>query len=98
LNQAERSRWHWDVNRHWRQWHDAIGKARVRDDYESDTMTEAMTIQRARETVGEDAADMTDAQLAKIIAALDAIADMVLDVRIEKSCKTDGNSRQQEAA
>jgi hypothetical protein len=61
-------------------------------------MTEAMTIQRAREIIGDDAADMTDAQLAEAIAALDEIADMVLDCYIEKCRKTATIPHEKEAA
>lgn len=46
-------------------------------------MTELETIREARAVMGNDVADMTDAQLAQLVAALDSIADMVLDVCIE---------------
>jgi hypothetical protein len=61
-------------------------------------MTEAMTIQRAREIIGDDAADMTDAQLTEAIAALDAIADMLLDCHIEAHRKTASIPHEKEAA
>jgi len=51
-------------------------------------MIDPREIQEAREILGEDAEGMTDAQLAEIIAGLDAIADMVIDCYIERHRKT----------
>jgi hypothetical protein len=51
-------------------------------------MLDLQEIQRAREVIGEDAAEMTDAQLADAIAALDAVADMVIDCFLKKRPQT----------
>jgi len=51
-------------------------------------MLDLQEIQRAREVIGEDAAEMTDAQLADAIAALDAVADMVIDCFLKKRRET----------
>lgn len=44
-----------------------------------------LTIQQARELLGDDAVGMTDVQLADTIVALDAIADMVLDCYVARN-------------
>ena len=44
-----------------------------------------LTIQQARELLGDDAIGMTDVQLADTVAVLDVIADMVLDCYVERS-------------
>jgi hypothetical protein len=51
-------------------------------------MLDLQEIQRAREVIGEDAAEMTDAQLADAITALDAVADMVIDCFLKKRRQT----------
>jgi len=61
-------------------------------------MIDPMEIQEAREILGEDAEGMTDAQLAEIIAGLDAIADMVIDCYIEQCRKTAKSPHEKKAA
>jgi hypothetical protein len=60
-------------------------------------MLDFQEIQRAREVIGEDAAEMTDAQLADAIAALDAVADMVIDCFLKK-CRQTAVDTHKEAA
>jgi hypothetical protein len=55
-----------------------------------------LTVQQARELLGDEAVGMTDAQLADTIAALDAIADMVLDRYIDNRKRA--TSQREEAA
>lgn len=55
-------------------------------------------IKEAREILGEDAAGKTDAQIAEIIAGLDAIADMVIDCYIEQRRKAAKNPHEKRAA
>lgn len=61
-------------------------------------MTETMTIERARKIIGDDIGDMTDDQLAEIVAALDAIADMLIECYIDKRRTAVGNCRKKKAA
>ena len=61
-------------------------------------MIDAKRIRKAREILGEDAAGKTDAQIAEIIAGLDAIADMVIDCYIEQRRKAAKNSHEKRAA
>jgi hypothetical protein len=56
-----------------------------------------LTIQQARELLGDEAVGMTDAQLADTIAALDAIADVVLDRYIDNR-KRATSQREEDAA
>jgi hypothetical protein len=55
-----------------------------------------LSVQQARELLGEEAVGMTDAQLADTIAALDAIADMALDRYID-NCKQATTQREEAA-
>ena len=61
-------------------------------------MIDAKRIRKAREILGEDAAGKTDAQIAEIIAGLDAIADMVIDCYIEQRRKAAKNPHEKRAA
>jgi hypothetical protein len=44
----------------------------------------SLTVQQARELLGDEAVGMTDAQVEDTITALDSIADMVIDCYIER--------------
>ena len=61
-------------------------------------MTNATTIQEAREIIGNDADGLTDEQLARMVAALDVIAGMVLDSCIQQNRQKAKTHPQQKAA
>lgn len=61
-------------------------------------MISTTTIQEARQIIGEDADGMTDEQLARIVAALDIMAEMVIDNCIEKHRQAIKARHQQKAA
>jgi hypothetical protein len=47
-----------------------------------------MTIERARELLGTEGDGMTDTQIEELLASMDVLADMVIDLYIEKHRRT----------